>query len=210
MGDRGAAGAFYLASRSPRRLELLLQIGLRPATLPADIQEIPQPGQTPADYALATALAKARAAAVIAPQPWPVLGADTDVVLDQRILGKPRDRDHAVAMLTALSDRWHEVNSAVALVSGTRAETRLTVTRVRFGAITAAEAAAYWASGEPADKAGGYAIQGYAARWVRQIEGSYSGVVGLPLYETCELLERFGVLPCTASAVQTKDATNGH
>ena len=190
-----ATTAFYLASRSPRRLELLAQIGLRPLILPADIDEIPQPGQAPADYAVATALAKARAAAAMAAEHWPVLGADTDVVRDSRILGKPACRDEAIAMLLALSGRWHEVYSAVAVVRGTRVESRLSITRVRFGDIAADEAAAYWDSGEPADKAGGYAIQGYAARWVRVIEGSYSGVVGLPLYETCEVLGQFGIRP---------------
>lgn len=189
---------FYLASRSPRRLELLAQVGLRPLVLPADIEEVPAAGQAPADYAVAMAVAKARAAAVIADRDWPVLGADTDVTCDQRILGKPADRTGAVAMLAALSDRWHEVYSAIAVVHGRRTETRLSVTRVRFGAVTPEDAAAYWAGGEPADKAGGYGIQGYAARWVRAIEGSYSGVVGLPLYETAELLEQFGIHCCAA------------
>jgi septum formation protein len=184
---------FYLASRSPRRLELLAQIGLLPSILPADIDEVPAAGQSPAEYAIAMAVAKARAAAALATQPWPMLGADTDVACDQQILGKPADRAAAVAMLTALSDRWHEVYSAVAVVHGARVETRLSMTRVRFGVIGSAEAEAYWASGEPADKAGGYGIQGYAARWVRAIEGSYSGVVGLPLYETAGLLEQFGI-----------------
>ncbi len=186
---------FYLASRSPRRLELLAQIGLRPVILPADIDEVPAAGQSPADYAIATAVAKARAAAALADRDWPVLGADTDVACDQRILGKPADRDDAVAMLTRLSDRWHEVYSAVAVIHGQRIETRLSVTRVRFGIVTPADADAYWASGEPADKAGAYGIQGYAARWVQAIEGSYTGVVGLPLYETAELLEQFGIRP---------------
>lgn len=185
--------SFYLASRSPRRLELLAQIGLHPLILPADIVEQPESGQSPADYASAMAVAKAQAAAGLAAHDWPVLGADTDVACDGRILGKPVDRAAAVAMLTALSDRWHEVYSAVAVVQGSRIEQRLTVTRVRFGTLTAQQAEAYWASGEPADKAGGYGIQGYAARWVRAIDGSYSGVVGLPLYETAELLEQFGI-----------------
>jgi septum formation protein len=187
-----------------------LQVGLRPTPLPADIEEIPRPEQTAAEYAVATASAKARAAAAVAPQrAWPVLGADTDVVLDGRILGKPRDGGDAAAMLLALSDRWHEVYSAVALVCGARVETQLTVTRVRFGVVTAEAAAAYWVSGEPADKAGAYAIQGYAARWVRAIEGSYSGVVGLPLYETCELLGRFGVRP-RMPVTRSGNAADGH
>lgn len=183
----------YLASRSPRRAQLLEQLGLRFEALPADVPEQPAPGQSPADYALSIALAKARAAARHAPLPLPVLGADTDVAVDGAILGKPRDRADALAMLARLSGRSHEVCSAVAVVAGGREETALSVTRVHFGAISPEAAAAYWESGEPADKAGAYAIQGGAARWVRRIEGSYSGVVGLPLYETCELLQRFGV-----------------
>lgn len=183
----------YLASRSPRRAQFLRQLGLRFETLPADVPEQPTPGQDPAEYALATALAKARAAAALAPLPLPVLGADTDVSVDGEILGKPRDRDDALAMLARLSGRIHEVCSAVVVVSGGRVESAVTLTRVSFGAISAVQAAAYWESGEPADKAGAYAIQGHAARWVKSIEGSYSGVVGLPLYQTCELLQRCGV-----------------
>lgn len=183
----------YLASRSPRRAQFLQQLGLRFETLPADVPEQPLPGQPPRDYALATAMAKAEAAARLAPLPLPVLGADTDVSIDGEILGKPRDRADALAMLERLSRRTHEVCSAVAVIAGDRRATAVTVTRVRFGAITPAQAAAYWESGEPADKAGAYAIQGYAARWVQGIEGSYSGVVGLPLYETCELLQGFDV-----------------
>ncbi|MBV8062793.1 MAG: septum formation inhibitor Maf [Nevskia sp.] len=183
----------YLASRSPRRAQFLQLQGLRFEALPADVPEQPAPGQAPADYALAIALAKARAAAQAAPLPLPVLGADTDVSVDGEILGKPRDRGDALAMLARLSGRSHEVCSAVALIAGERVETALSLTRVHFGTISTAQAAAYWDSGEPADKAGAYAIQGYAARWVRAIEGSYSGVVGLPLYETCELLRRVGV-----------------
>lgn len=185
----------YLASRSPRRAQFLEQLGLRFTPLPADVPELPTPGQAPAEYALAVALAKARAAAAVAPLPLPVLGADTDVSVDGEILGKPRHRADCLAMLARLSGRSHEVCSAVALIAGSRVETALSVTRVHFGVISAEAAAAYWDSGEPADKAGAYAIQGRAARWVRSIEGSYSGVVGLPLYETCELLKNFGVEP---------------
>jgi septum formation protein len=183
----------YLASRSPRRAQFLQQLGLRFETLAADVPEQPLPGQSPRDYALATAVAKAETAARLAPQPLPVLGADTDVSIDGEILGKPRDRADALAMLERLSGRTHEVCSAVALIAGARRATAVTLTRVSFGAISLAQAAAYWETGEPADKAGAYAIQGYAARWVSSIEGSYSGVVGLPLYETCGLLQDFGV-----------------
>jgi septum formation protein len=183
----------YLASRSPRRIQLLQQLGLHFEILPADVPEQPAPGQLPADYALATALAKATAAAGVAALPLPVLAADTDVSIDGQILGKPRDRNDALSMLQRLSGRTHEVCSAVVVIGRGRVESAVTVTRVSFGPIGAAQAAAYWESGEPADKAGAYAIQGHAARWVKSIDGSYSGVVGLPLYETCELLQRFGL-----------------
>jgi septum formation protein len=183
----------YLASRSPRRQELLRQVGLRFEVITADVEERRAPRQAPADYALAMALAKARAAHV--PEPRPVLGADTDVVIDDEILGKPGGRDEALAMLARLADRTHEVFSAVAVVHDGRAETALSVTRVTFGPIAPAQARAYWDTGEPADKAGAYGIQGFGAQFVREIHGSYSGVVGLPLYETLGLLRRFGVEP---------------
>lgn len=185
---------FVLASRSPRRQELLRQVGLRFAVVPVDVPERRAPGQTPGDYAVATALAKARAALPSGPA-LPVLGADTDVVLDDEILGKPAGVAEAVAMLTRLAGRTHEVFSAVAVVAGARAETALSVSRVTFGAVTPAQARAYWDTGEPADKAGAYAIQGLGARFVRELRGSYSGVMGLPLYETVHVLERFGIQP---------------
>jgi len=183
----------YLASRSPRRAAFLAQLGLRYAVLSADIAEQPLPGQSPQEYALRIAVEKARAAAALAPLALPVLGADTDVVIDGEILGKPRDRDDAIAMLLRLSGRVHAVCSAVAIVHGARVETALTTTRVHFGAVNADEAAAYWASGEACDKAGAYAIQGLGGRWIVAIDGSYSGVVGLPLHETVGLLQRFGL-----------------
>jgi septum formation protein len=182
----------YLASRSPRRQELLRQAGLRFETVAADVDERRAAGQSPADYALAMALAKARAARPAGPHP--VLGADTDVVVDDEILGKPRDAAHAIAMLRRLAGRTHEVYSGVAVVQDGRAGTALSITRVTFGPISDAAAQAYWDSGEPADKAGAYAIQGLGARFVREIQGSYSGVMGLPLYETIQLLESFGVV----------------
>jgi septum formation protein len=185
------APQIYLASRSPRRQELLRQVGVRFEVVEASVDERREPGQGPADYAVAMALAKARAAR--AAQALPVLGADTDVVIDDEILGKPRDRGDALAMLARLAGRTHEVYSGVAVVQGARAETALSVTRVSFGAITPAQAAAYWDSGEPADKAGAYAIQGLGARFVKNIEGSYSGVMGLPLFETVQLLAGFGI-----------------
>lgn len=189
------APQLLLASASPRRAELLRQLGVRHVVVPADIEERVAAGETAADYARRIALAKARAGLAADGSRLPVLGADTDVVLDGRVLGKPRDRDDAVAMLQALSDRTHEVYSAVAVIDAQTERLALSVTRVMFGPISAAAADAYWRSGEPLGKAGAYAIQGLGARFVRRIEGSYSGVVGLPLYETCALLEQFGIDP---------------
>jgi septum formation protein len=182
-----------LASRSPRRQDLLRQLGLRFAVCPADVPEQPRPRESPTDYACRIALEKARAGRRESGTMLPVLGADTDVVLDGEILGKPADRAHGVALLQRLAGRTHQVVSAVALVYAGHEAVRLLVSEVSFGPIPAQAAAAYWASGEPADKAGGYAIQGLGAVFVREIRGSYSGIVGLPLYETCELLRDFGI-----------------
>ena len=122
-----------------------------------------------------------------------MLAADTDVAIDGEILGKPRDADDAVAMLMRLANRPHQVVSAVAVVHGARLKTVVTTTEVLFGVIDERDARAYADSGEPLDKAGAYGIQGHASRWVRAVHGSYTGIVGLPLYETAELLGRFGV-----------------
>jgi len=185
---------FRLASRSPRRVQLLRDAGYRFETAPADVPEIPGAGESPLDYARRLALDKARAAAA----DLPCLGADTDVSVDGRILGKPRDAEDAVAMLLALSGRRHQVISAVALVAGARESVIATVTEVEFVHLDRAQALAYWATGEPADKAGAYAIQGLAARFVRAVQGSVTGVVGLPLAESCELLASFGIYPASA------------
>jgi len=185
---------FHLASRSPRRAAFLAALGYGFATVDGEVPEVPQPGQSPADYARATAIAKARAGALNIDDGLPVLAADTDVAIDGRILGKPRDADDAVAMLLALSGRRHQVVSAVAVLHGTRLETVVVATEVEFGIVRPADARAYADSGEPLDKAGAYGIQGYAARWVRAVHGSYTNVVGLPLYETAELLAGFGIV----------------
>ena len=180
-----------LASASPRRLELLASIDVDCEVRPVDIDETPLPGELPRDYVCRLAREKALAGAVLSE--LPVLGSDTAVVLDGEILGKPRDRAHALEMLAALSGNTHEVLTGVA-VSGPQGLLDICVTtRVTLRAISAAEAAAYWATGEPRDKAGGYGIQGRAAVFVSHIEGSHSAVVGLPLYETTELLARQGV-----------------
>lgn len=186
---------FYLASQSPRRRELLAQAGYHFEVIRADIAEQPAAEETPVDYAQRIARDKALAGLRAAPAPLPVLAADTDVAIGQEILGKPRDEDDAVRMLLALSGRMHQVVSAVSLAHAGRSESLLTVTQVLFAELTEGEARAYWATGEPQDKAGAYAIQGLGARFVREINGSYTGVVGLPLAETCELLARFDILP---------------
>ena len=185
----------YLASQSPRRRELLGQIGVAHAVLAVDLDEAPLPGEVPEDYARRVALDKARAGRAVRPAgaEVPVLAADTLVTLDGRILGKPRDAGEAAAMLRLLSGRTHRVLTAVALI-GTAERLALSESQVSFRTIPDWEARAYWATGEPADKAGGYAIQGLGALFVRELRGSYSGVMGLPLHETALLLAEEGIL----------------
>jgi len=184
--------SLILASASPRRAELLQQIGVAFDVLPADIDETPQDGESPAAYV--GRLAQEKAAAVAATHPGrAVLAADTTVVVDNDILGKPAGEVDGLAMLSRLSGRWHEVHTGVALhCEGAMAQT-VTRTRVEFRAIDEDERSAYWRTGEPQGKAGGYAIQGLGAMFVRRIEGSYSGVVGLPLAETAQFLIQAGV-----------------
>lgn len=198
-----------LASASPRRRELLAQLGVVHEVQPADVDETPLAGETPAQ--LAQRLARAKAVegarrAAMAGQGLPVLGADTVVTADGLLFGKPADRADAIRMLTALGGREHQVLTAVAVMmpgasprapspgSGRqlregRLHEALSTTTVRMRAIGAAEAGAYWDTGEPAGKAGAYAIQGLGAVFIEHIAGSYSGVMGLPLYETARLLQ---------------------
>ncbi|UCZ87466.1 Maf-like protein [Pseudomonas sp. L5B5] len=184
----------YLASGSPRRRELLTQIGVPFTVIAADIDETPLAGESPAAYVERLARGKAAAGrATLGGIAGCVLGADTAVVLDGRILGKPQDQADALAMLMALSGREHEVLTAVALLDGQRSQARVVRSLVRFRAIAEQEATRYWASGEPRDKAGSYAIQGLAAVFVAGLNGSYSAVVGLPVCETAELLGDFGI-----------------
>jgi septum formation protein len=185
----------YLASASPRRSELLRQIGVQFEVRPAAISEDRLRGETPAAYVARLAAAKARAvaAALSESERAPVLAADTAVVLGDEILGKPTDAAEAGAMLERLSGRSHRVLTAVALDCGGQVESLRSDSEVRFRATTAAERVAYCATGEPLDKAGGYGIQGHAAVFVASLQGSYSGVVGLPLFETAALLARAGV-----------------
>jgi septum formation protein len=186
------APVLCLASASPRRRELLDQIGVRYLVRAADVDETPQPAEPAPDYVLRVALAKARA---IVPHAagMAVLAADTAVVLDGALYGKPRDRAHARAMLGALGGRTHEVLTAVALAHGADLRTALSVSEVRLRPLTPAECDAYWDTGEPCDKAGAYAIQGRGAVFVEHLRGSYSGVMGLPLAEVATLLQLAGV-----------------
>jgi septum formation protein len=181
-----------LASRSPRRHELLRQLGVRFQCLDLEIDETPTPGETPALLVQRLARGKALAGRAQAPRDVPVLGADTEVFLDGDIIGKPADPAAALATLQRLSGRTHEVYSAVALTLDST-EVLLSVTRVRFRALAAGEMERYCHGGEPFGKAGAYGIQGFAAAFIERIEGSYSGVMGLPLFETALLLGRFGV-----------------
>lgn len=185
----------YLASASPRRGELLRQIGVQFRVQAAEIDETPWPHERPEDYVLRLAAAKAAAVAgALAPSSQaPVLAADTAVVLDGEILGKPSGPADAVRMLARLSGRSHTVLTAVAVRSGAATATRVSKSEVRFRPTTAAEREAYCRTGEPLDKAGGYAIQGRAAVFVEHLTGSFSGVMGLPLYETAELLAQCGL-----------------
>jgi septum formation protein len=185
----------YLASASPRRRELLEQIGIRFHVVRVAVDESLRPGEAPEVYVERLALAKARAgrAAIGGGAPHPVLGADTAVVVDDMILGKPADRPDGLAMLSRLSGRCHWVFSAVAVVDDRSEAVRLNVNVVTFRTTTAEEREAYWATGESLDKAGGYGIQGHGAIFIEHLAGSYSGVMGLPLYETAELLRGFGI-----------------
>jgi septum formation protein len=196
--------SLYLASRSPRRRELLTQIGVRfqllmfrtrPGSDPEVGEEVLE-GESPRAYVERVALAKSEAG-------WrrllqrglpraPVLAADTTVALDGRIFGKPADRAEAAEMLAALSGREHEVLTAVALTYDDRTEAELSVTAVQFRVLREDEIRQYVATGEADDKAGAYAIQGRAAQFIAEIRGSYSGVMGLPLYETAQVIERVG------------------
>jgi len=184
----------YLASASPRRQELLQQIGVEFSLLQIEVDETPVPGEKPEAFVRRLALEKARAgrAQLDAGDTQPVLGADTAVVIGDTIMGKPHDRVHGIAMLEQLSGRTHQVMTAVALV-GAHEAVLVSISDVTFDTLDAGVCEAYWATGEPVDKAGGYAIQGLASAFVTRLEGSYSGVVGLPLNETAALLREFDI-----------------
>ena len=185
----------FLASASPRRRELLAQIAVPCVTQIASIDETPLPAEPAAVYVERLALEKARAGlrALGEPADAVVLGADTAVVLDGRILGKPADFAESREMLLSLSGRSHQVMTAVALVGAGRESSRVVTSEVSFRTLGEAEIEAYWASGEHCDKAGSYGVQGLAAVFVNRVQGSYSAVVGLPLCETAEMLGQFGI-----------------
>lgn len=195
----------YLASRSPRRRELLKQIGINfevlimrsyPA-MRADVDETPRPGETPAEYVTRIAASKAKTGWMRALERrlprLPVLGADTTVAIDGEIIGKPGNADEAATMLRKLSGREHEVFSAVAVALNDHVETKLSSSRVRFSELNDNLIQDYVDSGEPMDKAGAYGVQGKAAAFIAEINGSYSGIMGLPLYETAQLLKQAGL-----------------
>jgi len=196
----------YLASASPRRAELLRQLGVEFRVHPAELDELRLAGERPGAYVERLAAAKARAVHEELAAEAPVVGADTVVVCDGHVLGKPADSAGAIDMLGRLSGRTHEVLSAVAVADGQGTHTRLSVSKVRFRPTTLDERAAYCETGEPLDKAGAYGIQGFAAAFVEYLEGSYSGVMGLPLCETAELLAPFA-LPrwLRAHAIESRD-----
>jgi septum formation protein len=184
----------YLASASPRRSALLAQIGVAHRVQPVDVDESALGDEPPERYVRRLAVLKAETLwqQLAAPQRQPVLGADTAVVLDEQILGKPRDEQDCLRMLGLLSARTHQVFTAVALRAPDGCESRVNVSDVTFRKLGDDEMRRYWRSGEPADKAGAYAVQGRAALFIERIAGSYSGIMGLPLFETGELLAAIG------------------
>lgn len=185
--------SLYLASQSPRRRELLSQIGVLYDVISVSVPEQHESGEPPEDYVSRLAASKSSAGWEASRRDAPVLGADTIVVADERILEKPRDREEAIAMLLELSGREHRVLTAVAVTSNQGQSGVISQSKVHFRDISREEAERYWDSGEPEDKAGGYAIQGFGAVFVASLQGSYSGVVGLPLMETQAILAEHGV-----------------
>jgi len=196
---RQAHGILYcmlsLASRSPRRRALLARLGVGFAVLDIEVPEVRGAGESAENYVRRVARDKAQAGLVRTGQGGVVLSADTEVVLDDDVFGKPRDGGDAAAMLRRLSGRTHAVLTAVVLLSNEYEASAFSRTEVSFTELTASDIVAYIASGEPMGKAGAYAIQGAAERFVQHLSGSYSGVMGLPLFETAQLLRQFGIRP---------------
>ncbi|WP_455220449.1 Maf family protein [Kaarinaea lacus] len=192
----------YLASQSPRRRALIEQLGIHYQTLDVDVDESPQPGEIPADFVTRLALEKARAGwQLVAKQSVPVVGADTCILLDQHIVGKPENREEGIQLLKRYSGRAHQVVTGIAIVGPKLGQqgtdivqhVRINTSTVTFRVVTNEECEQYWETGEPIGKAGGYAIQGKAAIFIEKLEGSYTGVMGLPLCEFAELISLFGI-----------------
>jgi nucleoside triphosphate pyrophosphatase len=192
MSPLSASPVLCLASASPRRRALLEQIGVPHTVMSADIDESVRPQERAADYVVRLARAKAEAVSGGCAG-LPVLAADTSVVVDDTICGKPTDQADAATMLGRLAGRTHTVYTAVALLSAQGMAFRLSLSEVRLRPLSATEIRAYWESGEPRDKAGGYAVQGLGAAFIEHLSGSYSGVMGLPLFETAQLLSAAGL-----------------
>lgn len=180
-----------LASQSPRRKQLLEQIGMVPVCMPVDIDESVYLNEMPLEYCNRLALQKAQSGWLLSEKNLPVLGSDTVVVYDDQILGKPKNEQHAIEMLSKLSGRRHQVITAVAVVFAEKQLTEYSISEVQFEYIKVDEIKAYVESGEPMDKAGSYGIQGHAALWIKKITGSHSGIMGLPLFETGKILRSF-------------------
>ena len=192
----------YLASQSPRRRTLIEQLGISYRTISVEVDERPQAGELPAGFVSRLACEKAQAAwLLVSEQGIPVVGADTCIVLDGEIVGKPADQQHGIELLKRYSGNTHQVLTGVAVVGhagGLNGEpvvqqVCVNTSLVTFRVITDRECEQYWQSGEPEGKAGGYAIQGKAAAFIEKIEGSYSGIMGLPLFEFSELISEFGI-----------------
>ena len=185
-----------LASASPRRLELLQQIGVDALVNPVPVEEILLVDEKPLDFVQRLAAEKAKLGFDMMSQQgieWPVLGSDTIVEMDGEVFGKPTDSEHAVSMLSKLSGKVHNVHTAVSVRTAEAEYSALSSSQVEFAYLSKAVIEAYVATGEPLDKAGAYGIQGLAAQFVKHLHGSYSGVMGLPLYETADLLSKAGV-----------------
>jgi len=182
-----------LASSSPRRRELLDQIGVNYEVLPVDIDETARPDEDPEVFVQRLALEKAQTGYKKQQNSLSVLGSDTIVILNNRILGKPKNKKDGLSMLSGLSGHEHQVLTAVAMVDAEKSQCLLNTSHVFFRALSEQEILAYWDTGEPVDKAGSYGIQGIAAQFIERLDGSYSGVMGLPLFETAKLLKNFGI-----------------
>jgi len=181
-----------LASHSPRRAELLTQLGVNHQVCAVDIDETPFKNESPLNYVQRVAAEKSAACLQLKHTQYPILAADTAVVFNNQIMGKPEDQQHAAQMLHRLSAQTHQVYSAISF-RGKEHWQRVNITEVTFRAIQAFEMAAYWNTGEPEDKAGGYAIQGLGSIFIESIKGSFSAVMGLPLFETAEILTKQGI-----------------